>query len=91
MNSFNLELLLNPDTLRQHVTMVGISCFLGYMLGIAYGNDTLRLLRIQLDKLEKDLQNCEDVKREVNKSNLGSNLQQTDLPGSAGNLSNPAT
>jgi hypothetical protein len=68
MNLFNLNPLLNPDALWQHVTMIVVSCLLGYMIGIVYGNDKVRLLKIQLDKLDKDLQNCEDLKMEVNKN-----------------------
>jgi cell division protein FtsL len=91
MDSFDLDLLLNPDTFWQHVIMVAIACILGCMIGVVYSNKTIRMLKIQLEKLDKDLQSCEDLRLEVQKGAVGANLSQSSFPGKAENNSNPPT
>ena len=72
---FDLNPNGNPDALWQHVLMVLISAVLGYIIGMVYGKDKVRTLRVVLSKLNKDLAACQKQTVDLPKPVI-----QSDLP-----------
>ncbi|MBE9464339.1 hypothetical protein ACFP1I_05885 [Dyadobacter subterraneus] len=59
---FELNPLANPDALWQHILMLVVAAILGYIIGYVTGNSVITELEDQLNRLETDLEYCNNQK-----------------------------